>query len=115
MLAVSFTAAVTFWGVTLAGLWAKPLQGPGRPNLSVGLAVTASVAAIFLFALLELRRRNPDDDRLRTEREELRKDTEAMLRLAAAIVSLHGGRAPAVPRPLTLVQQSPPTERAEAA
>lgn len=101
--AVSAIAALVFWGVSLAGLRVQLLQGPGRPNVSVAAAATASIAALVFW--LALRRDKREDEKLERDREELRKDREAVMRLAAAIVSRHDVPVQAA-RQLTVVQQS---------
>lgn len=61
LFASSAIAALVFWGAAAAVPWVNALQGPGKPNVCVALAVTASISALLCW--LEMRREKRDHDK----------------------------------------------------
>jgi len=79
LLAVSFTTAVVFWGLTAAFLTADLLRGPGRPAVVVTVAVAALASHLtWLVLFLHRLREKSADERLRGIEDEYR-HREALL------------------------------------
>lgn len=81
LLAVSFTTAVVFWGLTAAFLAMDLLRGPGRPAVVVPVAVAAIASHLtWLVLWLHLRREKRTDERLRGIEDEYRRREAALIK-----------------------------------
>lgn len=107
-LAAFCVAALILWA---AGVVVTAMRvHMGIPTVIDSAAVAATVMAFTTHVTQEIH--GGERQSLARQREELRRDTEALLRLAGALLSQHDAPAAPAPHPLRVVQQSPRLERA---